>query len=213
MLEAILGRRSVRDGFVDQPIPRDMLERVVECGLAAPSSKNAQPWRLHVVTAKPVLAEIADQVEHSSAADRYVPIDPATGEARRWESTVSESAEVLRSVAVGVFVENRGEFSGGRRVVAGAAADVRLSAIVGYGLEMAGIGAAIENMWIAASSAGLRGVFMGDVGIAEDAIRTRLALRGDLVGVLALGFGVGEPAPKAVADDRVVWHPVRAVGQ
>lgn len=207
VVQSILGRRSIRHGFHTAPVDDDVIQTIVDCALAAPSSKNAQPWRIHVVRDRRVLGELADAVQGAKNAERYVPIDPATGEPRGdWSSTVAESAEVLRSVAVGLFVENRGKFSDGRQTVARAEDDVRESALVGYGFEMIGIGAAVQSMWLAAGDLGLGGVFMGDVLIAEDTIRARLGMAGDLVGVLALGYTAGEPTPKALGEDRVVWH-------
>jgi nitroreductase len=208
MLNLILGRRSRREGFLAEPVPTAVIEQVVACGLAAPSSKNAQPWRIHVVTNRNALQAIAGDVDCGKGPDQYVPIDPATGENRPdWDSTVSESAQVLREVPLGLFVENGGRFSNGRHTVATSRDDIREDALIGYGLEMVGLGAAIQNMWLAAESLGLSGVFMGDVLIAEDAIRERLGMRGDLVGVLALGFSGMKPYPKQMADDRVVHHP------
>jgi nitroreductase len=207
VVRTILGRRSIRWGFESRPVEDAVIREIVSCALAAPSSKNAQPWRIHVVRDPAVLSELADAVDGAKNAETYVPIDPATGEPRQdWTSTVAESAEVLRSVSVGLFVENRGKFSDGRATVANAANPVRENALVGYGFEMVGIGAAIQSMWLAAAELGLAGVFMGDVLIAEDVICDRLGMRGDLVGVLALGYSAGEPAPKALGDDRAVWH-------
>lgn len=82
---------------------------------------------------------------------------------------------------------------------------------MGYGLEMIGIGTAVENMWLAAEALGVRVAFMGDVAVAEHEIRRLLVIPGDLVGVLALGFSdTPRPARRQVLDtgdaDRVVWH-------
>jgi nitroreductase len=209
MINLILGRRSRREDFRAEQVPPALIEQIVACGLAAPSSKNAQPWRIHVVTGRATLLSIAEDVDLGRDSDTYVPVDPATGRPRTdWKSTVSESAQVLREVSLGLFVENRGRFSDGRRTVAHSTDDVREDALVGYGLEMLGLGAAIQNMWLAAESLGLSGVFMGDVLIAEDAIRSRLGMHGDLVGVLALGYSDMSPYPKPMADDRVVQHSV-----
>lgn len=202
----VLTRRSIREGFEERQLPADVLDAIIEAGLGSPSSKNAQPWRLHVVTARPRLVTLADMVQSAKDAERYVPIDPATGQPRQWTSTVAESAEVLRSVSAGIFVENRGEFSGGRRTVLAADRAVLPSALVGYGLEMAGLGAAVHGMWLAAETLGVVGVFMGDVAVAEDAIARDLGLRGDLLGVLALGYSDVAPFPKRLLDDRVVRH-------
>lgn len=206
MLDAIFLRRSIRSGFEDREVTPDVVDRIVASGLCAPSSKDAQPWRIHIVTDIGTLTELADAVQDAKHAASYVPIDPATGRARHWQSTVAESASVLRSVPLALFVENTGRFSDGRHTVARADDSVRASALVGYSFEMIGLGAAVQNMWLAAVSLGLVGVFMGDVLIAEDEIRSRLGMRGDLVGVLALGYGSPESFPKQVAEDRVVHH-------
>jgi len=207
MIETILRRRSLRGDYDERPVPRDVIDQIVRCGCAAPSSKNAQPWRIHVVTARSVLAELADAVQTGKDADQYVPFDPVTGMPHpEWPSTVAESAEVLRSVPLALFIENRGEFSHGRHRVANVPDDLREEALVGYGFEMIGLGAAIAYMWLAACELGLGGVFMGDVQIAEDAIRRRLGMRGDAVGVLALGYTTMAPRPKELGTDRVVHH-------
>jgi len=49
VMEAILGRRSVRS-FRAEPVPKEMLRKLVEAGIWAPSGGNAQTWRFVVVT-------------------------------------------------------------------------------------------------------------------------------------------------------------------
>lgn len=197
MIDLICDRRSVRSGFTRDPVPPAIVEEIVRCGLSAPSSKNAQPWRIHVVTDEAILDEIAETVSSAKHADSYVPIDPRTGENRpEMVSTVAESAEVLRAVPLALFVENTGAFSAGRSAVANAEPAKLENALVGYGFEMVGMGASIQSMWLAAHYRNLAGVFMGDVVIAETFIRDRLGMDGDLVGVLALGKSSDEPFPK-----------------
>jgi hypothetical protein len=156
-----------------------------------------------------MLREFAGVIQSSSETATYVPRDPVTGKLRQdWKSTGMESADVLRRVTTGIFVENRGVFSGGRSTLATAKPGTSL---VAYTFEVLGIGAAIENMWLAAHSLGVSGTFMGDVLIAEKEIRQRLGLDGDLVGVLALGYSDAVASAVGhefdVADpDKVVWH-------
>jgi nitroreductase len=49
VMEAILARRSIRE-FLDKPVEKEKLARVLEAGRQAPSASNAQPWRIVTVT-------------------------------------------------------------------------------------------------------------------------------------------------------------------
>jgi nitroreductase len=51
--EAVASRRAVR-GFTDEPVPREVLERVLTAAGNAPSGSNIQPWRIYVVTGAPL---------------------------------------------------------------------------------------------------------------------------------------------------------------
>ncbi len=186
-IRAVLARRSVRGGPDGGAISKDDLRLVVKCGLAAPSSKNAQPWRFHVISSSAILAELADVMAAADGFESFVPLNPETGTKRPdWESTVVESADALRSASAGIFIENLGTFSSGRGAVATTPGDVMDDALIGYSLEILGLGAAVQNMWIAATSLGLSGAFMGDVLVVEPHVKSRLGIEGDLVGVLTL---------------------------
>ncbi len=52
--ENIMSRKSVRK-FLDEPIPKDVLESVLKSGMAAPSAMNRQPWAIEVVNDKEIL--------------------------------------------------------------------------------------------------------------------------------------------------------------
>ena len=46
-------RRSIR-GYKDQPVPRKVIEEIIEVAKGAPSSMNSQPWHVHVLTGEPL---------------------------------------------------------------------------------------------------------------------------------------------------------------
>ncbi len=48
VIENIMARRSIRQ-YTDQPVEREKLEQIVECGINAPSGSNKQPWEVRVV--------------------------------------------------------------------------------------------------------------------------------------------------------------------
>jgi nitroreductase len=46
-------RKSVR-GFKAKPVPRAVIEEIIEVAKRAPSSMNTQPWHVHVLTGEPL---------------------------------------------------------------------------------------------------------------------------------------------------------------
>jgi nitroreductase len=70
--EAVTSRRAVR-AFTDEPVPRDVIERVLAAAAWTPSGSNIQPWNSYVVTGAP-LAElkkkVAERIAVGDAWDR-----------------------------------------------------------------------------------------------------------------------------------------------
>ena len=62
--EAITGRRCIR-AFLPKPVPRELIERVLQIAGRAPSGSNVQPWKVWVLTGA-VLDEIRTEL-----AQRY----------------------------------------------------------------------------------------------------------------------------------------------
>jgi len=68
--EAVTSRRAVR-GFTNQPVSKEVLERVLSAAAWAPSGSNLQPWNIYVVTGAP-LAELKHRaVERVATADPW----------------------------------------------------------------------------------------------------------------------------------------------
>lgn len=57
--EALRTRRSIRR-YTDQPVPREVLEDIVDCARWSPSGRNAQPWTFVVVTNPETRQRLAD---------------------------------------------------------------------------------------------------------------------------------------------------------
>jgi len=81
-LELVKKRRSTY-GYKSDPIPDDMVDKIMEAARFAPSGANSQPWEFVVVKDKDLRAriveffkeqgEIAYRVEQTRAADRRFP--------------------------------------------------------------------------------------------------------------------------------------------
>lgn len=213
VIETILARRSVRFGYSADPVLEADLHAIVAAGLAAPSSKNARPWRLHVVRSREKLDAIAAAAEAADDVDTYVPPDPMTGQpSPLFESTVRESAAALRDAPCAIALENRGVYIKDVNWLASREPEVLARTLTAYGLEAMGLGTALENMWLAANSLGLQAAFLGDLAVASPAARGILGLDGDLIGLLVLGSSTATPPPRrdppaeTQAETPVVWH-------
>ena len=66
MLDWLRSRRSVRT-FTTEPVPREVMERVLEGAITAPSSTNRQPWRFAVITSRSIRAQLVDAVARKTA--------------------------------------------------------------------------------------------------------------------------------------------------
>jgi nitroreductase len=51
--ELVQTRRSVR-GFKNAPVPRALIEEILDIAKRAPSSMNTQPWHVHVLSGEPL---------------------------------------------------------------------------------------------------------------------------------------------------------------
>ena len=73
-IDDILSRRSIR-AYKEQAVPRDLLDKIVECGIWAPNGMNAQQWEVRVVDSKEWLDNITAAYKSSvkgTPAERMV---------------------------------------------------------------------------------------------------------------------------------------------
>lgn len=76
--EAVTSRRSIR-AFIDTPVDREVLERVLTTAQRAPSGGNVQPWNAEVLTGEPLarlLAASAEAVQARAARSTEYDIYP-----------------------------------------------------------------------------------------------------------------------------------------
>lgn len=57
-LEALRTRRSLR-AYDNKPVPKDLLETIIDCGRLAASARNEQPWEFVAVTDSELRKQIA----------------------------------------------------------------------------------------------------------------------------------------------------------
>lgn len=62
-IEALKTRRSVRK-YTGAPVPREILEDLIDCARLAPTANNVQPWEFVIVTERPLLERIARTTDY-----------------------------------------------------------------------------------------------------------------------------------------------------
>lgn len=59
---AIVGRQSIR-AYLDTPVPREVISRVLETSGRAPSGSNIQPWKVYAIEGA-ALRALTDEIQH-----------------------------------------------------------------------------------------------------------------------------------------------------
>jgi nitroreductase len=96
--DAIRTQRAVRE-FADRPLPAEALERVLDAGRRAPSSKNEQPWSFIIVHERSMLerlAQVGDYASHLAGAT--VAIAFITADHRNPERRVADAFDLGHAV-------------------------------------------------------------------------------------------------------------------
>ncbi len=183
MIETIKSRRSVR-AYEPKPVPRDILNTIIEAGNEAPSAMNSQPWRFVVVEdkeAKKKLLAVA-LPKAKKITETLKDIDP-----ERYEAIKKRYGElpdpVYYSAPTIVFVIGNGMYAE-------------------HSCPMA-----CENMMLAAHSLGLGSCWVGFGAMVTDdpEVRGLLELQeGDAIfGPILLGYPRTSPPRPAKKDPKV----------
>jgi nitroreductase len=78
IIEAVLMRKSIR-GFKPDPIPKEVLNKIIEAAVRAPSSDNSQPWEIYILRGEPLDRIRADNIiamESGEDGREYPPYEP-----------------------------------------------------------------------------------------------------------------------------------------
>ena len=185
VIEAIQKRRSIR-AYEPKPVPKELVQAVIEAGNEAPSAMNSQPWRFVTVEDGAVKKKLLSAAlpRAKKITEQVKDVDP-----ERYEMIKKRYAElpdpVYYSAPVVIFVIGSGRY---------AAHSCPL---------------ACENMMLAAYSLGLGTCWVGfgAMAVEEPEVRALLDLQeGDAVfGPILLGYPKGEPQRPQKKEAKVKW--------
>ena len=75
VIETIMARRSIR-AYKPDPVPHEILDQILECGINAPNGMNAQQWEVRVVDSKEWLGNATEayrKVVAGTPAEKMLP--------------------------------------------------------------------------------------------------------------------------------------------
>lgn len=198
-LDAVMrGRRSVR-AFRPDPVPRALIERVLDAARWAPSPHGRMPWRFAVVAQPGAKARLADAMGDTWQQTLAMDDEPPAVVAQR----LAISHERIRSAPVLVllclYTEDLDHYPDAGRQAAETTMAVQ------------SLGAAAQNLLLAAYHLGLDGGWMCAPLFCPDTVRAALDLAPNLLphALLPLGYAAREPKrrPRVSLDELIVrWE-------
>jgi len=196
--KVLFGRKSIRD-FKPEPVPKELVERIIDAGIWSPSNSNRQPWEFIIVTGdklKELKARLKEALKIGKSSKRELKTwddaypRPKEGERR--------SAELMRGMLE--FVKKAGikpqEFIRSNFSFFGAPVVIVVVMEKGYGIgSLVSIGACIENMLLQAYELGLGTCWMMIPLEYGDVFRELFEIPEDkyLVSTIALGYASDSP--------------------
>jgi nitroreductase len=183
-ISAITSRTSVRR-FRPDPVPRDIIERLLDCAVRAPNHKLTEPWRFAVLT--------------GAARDRFAEIR-ARHRLKRFADPVTSEAQ-----AAAAKVRRESRDTPAYIVVMTAVSEDDITREDDYAAAMM----AIANLMTAAQSLGLR-TYLRTGRVMQDPDLLELAGVPEgfrVVGVLSVGYPAADetPRPRKPAAELTRW--------
>jgi F420 biosynthesis protein FbiB-like protein len=176
--DAIAARRSIRR-FNANPIPEEALQAILTAGTQAPSGKNRQPWKF-IVVQEDKRAEMVRVMREGIAKLKAESMDLGSAE---WTAAVMEEAPVT------VFVYN----PDGTHPWLDRSDDQVWTDVV----NIQSIGAAIQNMLLAAQDLGIGSLWICDVFYAYTELGDWLGEDSQMIAAVSLGYPAESPAARA----------------
>ena len=189
-LQAIKDRRSIRK-FKPDAISEMDLHTILEAGIAAPSSKNRQPWHFTVVRgdAKEELGQVMERGLNLEIKAH----EPFLPDSMKFINGAFTSVNVMREAPVVVLVSN--DLGRCTDFASNLSVDERVAELC----NVQSVAAAVENMLLAAQEMGIGSLWICDIFFAYPELSEWMEKKNLSHGMLvaALAFGYADEAPKA----------------
>ena len=183
-MDTIFKRRSIRK-FTDKPVSRELIDKLLAAAVAAPSAKNRQPWRFAVYSGEQknaLLGEIRRGLEREKSGDARLPLS-ADGLGDAFNTLrIMEQAQVIIMVLGSQGMSPFETYSPDRHV---------------YEVcDVLSIGAAVENLLLAATELGLGSLWIANTCYAYEELAAFMGTDRMITGAVALGYPAETPSAR-----------------
>ena len=189
--QSIFERRSIRK-FTDRPVPREITEEILKAGMCAPSAKNRQPWRFVVAAdgdKSSMLQAMAQGIQNETEGRGILP------DSKQYLNGAKQTLGIMRQVPVCILILN----PLGSSPLQSISGEERFYEIA----NTLSVGAAIQNMSLAAVDLGLGSLWICDIFFAYRELCDWLNTENQLISALALGY----------PDEQPLARPRKTLGQ
>jgi len=175
---AIAARRSIRR-FKADPVSDEQLQTILTAAIRAPSGKNRQPWKF-IVVKEDRRAEMMRVMREGMAKMREQGEDMGSSEG---------TARVMEQAPVTVFVFNP---EGIHPWFTRSSRDMFMDVV-----NVQSVGAAIQNMLLAAQDLGIGSLWICDVFYAYEELCGWLGEECQMIAAVSFGYADEDPEPRA----------------
>lgn len=195
MVNTVFDRRSIRK-YKPNAVPKEVTKQIIKSGMAAPSSKNRQPWHFTAVSGK-AKEEALCAMQKGLEREKREPLLP---ESAQYLSGAENTLRIMRASPVVIFVCDPLGLDLHRTL----SAEERVFELC----NAQSVGAAIENMTLTATALGLGSLWICDIYFAYGELKEWLGTEGELRAALAVGYADEAPAarPRKDFSDTVEWR-------
>jgi len=189
-LEAIAQRRSIRK-FTDTPVADETIRELLHAATLAPSGKNAQPWRFVVVRGEKRAEMIAVM---RAGMDKLKALGVDLGSSP-WTIQIMEHAPVTIFIFNDEMTLESGEQT------------LSVQDMVFNSVSVQSVGAAIQNLLLAAHDMGLGTLWICDVFYAYPELCEWFGETHQMIAAISVGHPDEAPSsrPRKSVDEVTLW--------
>jgi coenzyme F420-0:L-glutamate ligase/coenzyme F420-1:gamma-L-glutamate ligase len=180
LFDGLKQRRSIRK-YQDKSVSKEAVEKILAAASWAPSAHNAQPWLFIVLEDAPAKRRLAQAMAETWTADMTKDGLKIDDETRRSRIDRFGSAPVL--IVASMFMEGMAKQPDAERQS------------IERDLAMASLGAAMQNLLLAASAEGLGACWFCAPAFCKDTVRKVLGIPADVEpqALVTLGYPAEHP--------------------